>query len=118
VLQNIAAMLHQANYKLTRLGRSLFYFYLFLTLLGVVGGLLTITTILQKILVPASTLSAWWEIIALGIVSYGSIKFFRREASRLLEADRPPAPEPDYEATDTPEAPASNVIPFNRKESS
>jgi membrane-bound ClpP family serine protease len=117
MMSKMSFILSEAKRKLTRLGLSLFYFYLFLTGLGLIGFVFGIITLLQKsFIVDSLTGTSWWEAMALICVSSLMMKIFLREAFNLLDIDNTnKLQKTEYVDGVEEEKPLqSNVIPFDR----
>ena len=118
MINNIPFMMREAKARLTRLGLALFYFYLLLVFLGIVGVIYGIISALQNIFLSATSATPWWEVIALILLGYAMVRIFSREAPRLLEADAPKSVEEVDQEGPPPfkPDPSSNVVPFERKQ--
>jgi hypothetical protein len=124
VIKNILFVFRAPKSKLTRLGMSLFYFYMSLVLLGCAGMLYGVITFIQKCMhIHSSLATSWWEVIALMGVSWLMVKVFLREGYGLLDMDNiqilpktnPPEQEHASPHAHVPSNSSSNVILFKRK---
>jgi hypothetical protein len=113
-MRNISSIFSTAKNKLTRLGLSLFYFYMLLALLGCVGVIFGIVTvILQLVFLNTGGNTAWWEVIALILVSWFMAKIFILESLNLIDINESKALN-KLDDTEEEDKSNSNVIPFNR----
>jgi hypothetical protein len=114
MMKNISSIFSTAKNKLTRLGLSLFYFYMLLALLGCMGVIFGIITVIQKLIFfSGGTGTAWWEVIALILVSWFMAKIFLLESLSLIDMDGGKALH-KLDDTEEEKKSNSNVIPFNK----
>jgi TRAP-type C4-dicarboxylate transport system permease small subunit len=112
-VKNMSSIFSQAKMKLTRLGLSLFYFYLIFAVFGVIGVFFGMITIIQKFFLIDSAGASWWDAMMLLLVSCLMVKIFIREAFNLLDIDSVKKLQKSEEVEE--EKPIqSNVLPFDR----
>jgi hypothetical protein len=115
MMKNISSIFSTARNKLTRLGLCLFYFYMLLALLGCMGVIFGITTVIQNLIFFSSgTNTAWWEVIALILVSWFMTKIFLLESFKLVDLDGSKTLHKPDDTEEEQKKSISNVIPFNK----
>jgi hypothetical protein len=115
MMKNISSIFSTAKNKLTRLGLCLFYFYMLLALLGCMGVIFGIISVIQNlILLSSGTDVAWWEVLALILVYWFMAKIFLLESFNLVDLDGAKALHKQDATEEEEKKSDSNVIPFNK----
>ena len=117
MLKNISLDFSEAKNKLTRLGLSLYYFYLFLILAGAAGLVFGVISFILKFFgVGAAVNTSWVEVVALTVLSGLMIRFFVWQSLALLRPDVVREEVIAHEGPEEiPKEVVENVIPFRRK---
>jgi hypothetical protein len=115
-MQKISFLLNEAHAKLTRLGLSLFYFYLFLVVAGFGGIIFGISAVVMKLIPMGVTVaSSIGNLLLLAVASWFMIKIFWRESLNLIGKNKVSPLENPQKNAEKKQAANSNVIPFQAK---
>jgi hypothetical protein len=118
MLTKIPFLLNEARVKLKPLGLALFYLYFSLMMSAAAGFIYALIVLIQKLVLKnAFTLTPWWEILSLLIISPILIKIFYKELLCLLDLIKIKSvvEYQDEEEVHENSHNQSNVIPLRKK---
>lgn len=119
-------MTKEANTKLTKFGKAVFYFYLLLMISAACGVIVGGVSLVLKLTPMANmVLAPWWELALLMLTSWLVARLFFKECISMVDLDKhknvivlSKLPTPEGSGNDDAfDAPiSSNVIKFRKKQ--
>lgn len=85
----ISSLRNTTTATLTSFGKSVFYLYITLSVLGFTGVLFGTITLILKVSHISAMLTPWWEIISLIAISWITMNMFTKESLALVETKSP-----------------------------